>query len=58
MENQTDICSDILYRDYDKRTKKLIVVGQYKPNDGEVGFIKYLKENLKLNFDYDNIDID
>jgi hypothetical protein len=46
------------YVDKDKKSKQLIVAGQYKPNDDEKNFIKYVKENLKLNFDYENIDLD
>jgi hypothetical protein len=69
MENQADICKEILFdfldrwpvgevRDDDSRPKQLIVAGQYKPNDDEVEFINYVKKNLNLNFSYENIDFD
>lgn len=44
-------------RDTDKRNKKLIVAGQYPPNEDESAFVKYVKSNLKLNFDYESIDL-
>jgi hypothetical protein len=46
------------HRDDDGKPKHLIIAGQYKPNDDEVDFISYVKENLKLNFDYESIDLD
>jgi len=46
------------HRENDQRPKKLIIAGQYKPNDDEISYIKYVKENLKLNFDYENIDLE
>ena len=45
------------HRDEDKRPKEIIVAGQYKPNEAEVEFIKYVKKNIKLNFEYENIDL-
>jgi hypothetical protein len=43
--------------DKDKRKKQLIVVGQFPPNIDDLKFINYLKTNLKIEFDYQNIEI-
>lgn len=43
--------------DRDKREKKHIVVGQYPPTDEDLKYIHFLKENLKLEFDYLNVEI-
>lgn len=44
--------------DKDGRPKHLIVAGQYKPNEDEIEFIKYVKKNIKLDFEYEQVDID
>lgn len=41
----------------DKRKKTLIVAGQYQPNENETEFINYVKSNLKLDFEYESIDL-
>jgi len=46
------------FYDNDNRPKKHIVVGQFPANDNEKKYIEYLKLNLKLEFDYMNIDIE
>ena len=45
-------------RETEFKDKKLIVAGQYKPNDDELKYINYIKENLKLDFEYEHIDLD
>ncbi|MBE2256196.1 MAG: hypothetical protein IAE65_08350 [Ignavibacteria bacterium] len=44
--------------DTDKRTKKHIVVGQYPPTKNDQKYIEFLKQNLKLEFDYLNVEIE
>jgi len=44
--------------DNDKRTKKHVIVGQYPPTEKEFAYINFLKHNLKLEFDYINIEIE
>ncbi|WP_159469984.1 hypothetical protein [Dyadobacter sp. 3J3] len=44
--------------DNDKRQKKHIVVGQYPANESEEKYINFLKENLKLEFEYQSIKIE
>lgn len=44
--------------DTDKRQKKHIVVGQYPTTDNDKKYIDFLKQNLKLEFDYLNIEIE
>ena len=46
------------YHDQDKRTKKIYVVGQYPANEQDYGYIKYVKDKLKLDFEYLNIEIE
>ena len=46
------------HRETEFETKKLIVAGQFKPNTDEIEYIKYIKRNLKLNFEYEHIDLD
>jgi len=43
--------------DNDSRPKKHIVVGQYPATDNDKKYINFLKDNLKLEFDYMNIEI-
>ncbi len=43
--------------DNDKRIKKHIVVGQYAPTDNDKKYIEFLKDNLKLEFEYINVEI-
>lgn len=44
--------------DTDKRPKKHIVVGQYPPTDNDKKYIDFLKQNLKLEFDYLNVELE
>lgn len=44
--------------DKDKRPKKHIVVGQYPTTDSDKMYINFLKQNLKLEFDYLNVEIE
>lgn len=44
--------------DNDKRAKKHIVVGQYPATDNDKKYIDFLKRNLKLEFDYLNVEIE
>ena len=46
------------YHNQDKRTKKIYVVGQYPASEQDYGYIKYVKDKLKLDFEYLNIDIE
>lgn len=46
------------YNDQDIRNKKIYVVGQYPANEQESGYIDFIKENLKLDFQYINIAIE
>jgi hypothetical protein len=43
--------------DNDERIKKHFVVGQYPPTENDKKYIAFLKQNLKLDFDYINIEI-
>jgi hypothetical protein len=45
------------FYDTDRRIKRLIVVGQYPPNNSDKGFIQFIKDQLKVDFEYENIDI-
>ena len=44
--------------DNDKRPKKHIIVGQYPPNKDDIKYIEYLKENIKLELNYINVEIE
>lgn len=44
--------------DTDTRPKKHIVVGQYPTTDNDKKYIDFLKQNLKLEFDYLNVEIE
>lgn len=44
--------------DTDKRPKKHVVVGQYPTTDNDKKYIDFLKHNLKLEFDYLNVEIE
>lgn len=44
--------------DTDKRLKNHIVVGQYPPTENDKKYIDFLKHNLKLDFDYINVEIE
>ena len=46
------------HKDTDSRPKQLIVAGQYKPNADEVRFVDYVKTNLKIDFSYENVDLE
>lgn len=43
--------------DTDKRPKKHIVVGQYPTTGNDKKYIEFIKQNLKLEFDYLNVEI-
>lgn len=44
--------------DTDERLKKHIVVGQYPTTENDKRYIDFLKQNLKLEFDYLNVEIE
>ncbi|MCF8283707.1 MAG: hypothetical protein K9I48_01880 [Sphingobacteriales bacterium] len=44
--------------DKDSRPKKHIVVGQYEATDNDKKYISFLKKNLKLEFEYMNVEIE
>ncbi|WP_426473863.1 hypothetical protein [Chryseobacterium balustinum] len=44
-------------RDEDHRTKKHIVVGQYPATENDLKYINFIKDNLKVDFDYMHIDL-
>lgn len=44
------------HNDFDSRPKKHIVVGQYPATDNDFKYIKFIKDNLKVDFDYHCID--
>lgn len=44
--------------DTDSRPKKHIVVGQYEATDNDNKYISFLKKNLKLEFEYMNVEIE
>jgi hypothetical protein len=46
------------FSDTDLRKKKLVVVGQYPPNRSDKEFIEFIKSNLKIDFDYENIELE
>lgn len=46
------------YHDQDKRTKKIYVVGQYPANEQDHGYTKYVKDKLKIDFEYLSIEIE
>jgi hypothetical protein len=46
------------HNDNDKRIKKHFVVGQYPPNKSDIDYINFLKQNIKLEFDYINVKIE
>lgn len=41
-----------VYHDRDTRKKKIYVVGQYPPNEPDKKFIDYIKNKIKLDFEY------
>lgn len=45
------------HNDEDERIKKIYVVGQYPATIHDISYIEYLKEILKVDFDYINIEI-
>ena len=45
------------FLDKDKRTKKLIVVGQNKPSANEMAYIEFVRRNLALEFEYLDVEI-
>lgn len=44
------------HQEKDKRPKRLIIAGQYPPNEDEIAFMEYVKKNLNLDFSYESID--
>ncbi len=46
------------YNDQDIRDKKIYVVGQYPATEQECGYINFIKEKLKLDFEYLNVDLE
>lgn len=45
------------FHDTDGRRKKIVVVGQFPPTEIEIDFIRYVKSQVSIDFDYENIDI-
>lgn len=45
------------FHEKDGRTRKIVVVGQYPPNRSEKEFIKYVKSQIKIDFEYEDIAI-
>ena len=45
------------HNDEDERIKKIYVVGQYPATEQDISYIDYIKNNLKLEFDYKNVEI-
>ena len=50
----------LLYTHYDEdlRTKKIYVVGQYPATEQDITYINFIKNNLKIEFDYLDINIE
>jgi hypothetical protein len=46
------------FHDKDSRKRKIVVVGPCPPNKEEEGIIEYVKSQLKIEFDYENIEIE
>jgi len=46
-----------VFTDKDTRKKRIVVVGQYPPNESDQNFIKYLQSQLRIEFGYEHIDI-
>lgn len=46
-----------VFNDKDTRKKRIVVVGQYPPNESEKKFIDYIKSLLKIEFDYEIVPI-
>lgn len=46
-----------IFNDEDKRNKNIIVVGQYPASKTENKYINYIKEKLKIDFQYINVNI-
>jgi hypothetical protein len=46
-----------VFNDTDPRKKRIVVVGQYPPNESDKKFIEYVKSLLNIEFDYEHIDI-
>lgn len=47
-----------VFKNEDKRKKKIVVVGQYHPSDMAQKFIEFIKKNLLIEFEYKQIDIE
>lgn len=46
------------FSDSEKKKKKIVVVGQYPPNENELMFIEFIKEILDIEFNYEHIGLD
>ena len=46
-----------VFSDLDSREKKIVVVGQFPPNQEDRLFIEFLKQVLQIDFDYEYVDI-
>ena len=46
-----------VFKDKDTRKKRIVVVGQYPPNESDKKFIEYIKSLLNIEFGYEHIDI-
>ncbi len=46
-----------VHHDSDSRKKKIVVVGQYPPNQDDRGFIEYIQKLLQIEFTYEHVSI-
>jgi len=46
-----------VFTDSDPRKKRIVVVGQYPPNESDKKFISYVQYHLKIEFNYEHIDL-
>ena len=46
-----------VFSDDDTRKKRIVVVGQFPPNDGDQRFIEYIKSLLRIEFSYEHVDL-
>lgn len=46
-----------VHHDEIEKTKKIYIAGQYSPNQDEIRYINFIKENINIHFDYLSIDI-
>lgn len=45
------------FHEKDSRRRKAVVVGQYPPNRDEEEFIKYVKSQINIEFEYENVEL-